>query len=386
MVRIAVSSALKPVHRAKLELMQAGLMITPAALRYINERVGVRPLTLADYASTSGVSLKLEGDVWVNAPTAEHNPNFVFAPSHALIVADGQLAIQSESGALFATQFVPVPDYHAQETPAHRLYTEYVHTHTDRARISPIRGCAMRCTFCDIPYEFKGRYWLKPASELIEALQCAFDDPMQPAAHALISGGTPAGKDYARLQECYLQVLTAFPDRAIDIMMVPHPDILDLEALEKAGVNELSLNLEVYNQRAAAEIIPQKQAHGLEAYLAFIEQAVERLGRRKGRPRVRSMLLVGLEDEDSTLAGVEALAQRGCSPVLSPFRPDPITDLAAVTPPTADQLERIYLRAEEICARHDVPLGPGCGPCMHNTLTLPGPDTAQHTHGSPRLI
>ena len=82
--------------------------------------------------------------------------------------------------------------------------------------------------------------------------------------------------------------------------------------------------------------------------------------------------MVGLEPMGDTLKGVEALAQRGCDPVLSPFRPSPITSLRDKFPPTAEFLAETYERAREVVERYPkTKLGPRCVPCMHNTLTFP---------------
>ena len=100
------------------------------------------------------------------------------------------------------------------------------------------------------------------------------------------------------------------------------------------------------------------------------------------------MLMVGLESIEDTLAGVNAIAERGATPVLSPFRPDPKTPLRDYDPVGADQLEETYLRAREVANGHGVELGPNCIPCGHNTLTLSaqGSGEARIHHGHPRLI
>lgn len=387
------ADGLSAIERLKLRLMQEGLAIGDDVVDYVRERVGERPLTLADYASTSGVSLKLEGDIWVNAPTAAYNPNFVFAPRYRLAAQNDALIIRGPGGFETPALLAPVPDYHSRQLPTHRggakpkgggraKFTDYVHTHTDRARISPVQGCAMRCKFCDIPYEFKGEYWPKPIADLLYALTVALGDPLQPASHVLISGGTPGPKNYAQLRQTYLAVLEYFPKVPVDIMMVPHPEMVVLDELSAAGVNELSLNIEIYDLDRAREIMPEKYQHGLGAYLDFIETAVSRLG----PGRVRSMLMVGLEAPETTLAGVKALVERGCTPVLSPFRPDPLTPLAMLAPPAAEQLETVYLRAREIAEAAGVPLGPRCRPCMHNTLTFPETDEPDQSIGAPLLI
>ena len=69
-----------PTHQLKIDLMTHGIDVSQSALEILDARYPGRPLTLADYASTSGISLELAGGVWVNAPLREHNPNFVHAP------------------------------------------------------------------------------------------------------------------------------------------------------------------------------------------------------------------------------------------------------------------------------------------------------------------
>ena len=111
------------------------------------------------------------------------------------------------------------PGYHRRTEVVGRPFEHFVFTHADRVRLSPIRGCSMKCRFCITPYE--DPYELTPLEAMVASLRYAFDDEPQPAHHALISGGTPAERDHGRLQEIYREVLTAFPETDIDIMMVP---------------------------------------------------------------------------------------------------------------------------------------------------------------------
>lgn len=379
-----MSDQLGRAEQTKFALFFGGIEITSEAEAFVMRPFGERPLTLADYASTSGVSLALEGDVWVNAPIAAFNPNFVFEPRHQLRVEGEQLFVADKcKGYEIAAQFVPVPAYHNERNAEGELFTNYVHTHTDRARISPIQGCSMRCRFCDIPYEFKGRYMPKAVERLIEAAARAIADPIQPASHLLISGGTPAPRDHDYLKHLYRSVITAFPGTEVDIMMVPLPGVLDLDDLIDAGVRELSLNIEIWDRDIARQLMPEKFAQGLPFYLDFIAEAVDRLG----PGRVRSILMVGLEPAERTLEAVEALASVGCLPVLSPFRPDPITDLATLPPPSEEFMTQVFLEARERAARYSLKLGPGCIPCSHNTMTLAdGSDDYHYHEHRPRLL
>lgn len=372
---------LSDAQRLKFHLLAEGVGISPTARHRLDELRGRRKLTPADYASTSGLILRLADEVWVNAPFADHNGNFVSAPRSVLDVAgDGFVVCR---GTLQSQAFVWLPPvYHDEELPDGRPINHFTFTHGDRVRLSPLRGCAMRCKFCNLPYE--DPYETKPIDLMIQALRRALSDPLQPAHHVLISGGTPIASDIPFLQEVYEQVLRSFPDTPVDIMMVPVEGLFDLPRLKDLGVNELSINIELHHPGTAAALMPQKHKQGLALYLDFIAEAAAVLGPR----RVRSMLMVGLEPLSQTLAGVKAILESGGVPVLSPFRPDPATPLRDVVPPSADALQEAFLMATELAEESDSQLGPFCPPCTHNTLTLVPVETSdvRYRYPLPTLV
>lgn len=372
---------LATAERLKFRLLHSGLTISTDAQRYIDERNNGRAMTPADYASTSGLILCLDGFVWVNAPISLYNSNFVVdAPFH-LEVDDDHLVVRGDGVEVAAGMWLP-PAYHDSVNAHGEPYNSYAFTHGDRVRISPIEGCGMTCKFCNLPYEF--RYRTKRVEGLVDSVRRALDDPIQPASHVLISGGTPREADIGYVRDVYEAVITGFPDVDIDIMMVPFEHLMDIDWLASIGVSEVSVNLEIYNLELGRSLMRRKAQQGRDYYLDYLEHAAQVLD----TPRVRSMLMVGLESIEDTLAGVNAIAERGASPVLSPFRPDPKTPLRDHEPIGADQLEETYLRAREVAHAHGVDLGPNCIPCGHNTLTLSAQGSGEATihHGHPRLI
>lgn len=354
---------LTSAEHLKFKALAQGVTVSPGARERLDALRGERKLTPADYASTTGLILWLEDDVWVNAPTIDHNANFVQDSTILLDVVGDQFRLSDERDASKAKVWLP-PRYHDTTLASGRPANHFVFSHGDRVRLSPIRGCAMVCKFCSIPYE--DRYDLKPVDLMIEALQLAFNDPLQPASHALISGGTPAPRHVPFLQEVYERVLTSFPDRDIDIMMAPIHGLLDVPKLADLGVHELSINLEMFNANQAQAIMPQKVREGIGSYLRFIEDAAHVLG----AGRVRSMMMVGLEAPEDSLAGVRAILDAGGVPVLSPFRPDPATPLRDRRPWSAEEYLHVFLEASALAEDSGVSLGPSCPPCTHNTLTL----------------
>lgn len=372
-------NTLAPTHgiaeELKVTLMTDGIEVGEEAEDFLTES-GDSPITLSDYASTSGVTLKLPDDIWVNAPISRHNPNFIDTPANELIIHEDKPHISTTEGLLPVT-FIPVPDYHDKILKDGSPITNIAITHSDRVRLSPVVGCAFRCDYCNIPFDreqdeprYRGR---KVIPNILEAAGVALEDPTLPAKHILISGGTPIKKDYGYENEVYERIAATYPDTEVDIMMVPMPGLLDFPRLKLMGISGLSINLELYNERIALQTMRSKAKASRELYLDSIEKAVEEFG----FGQVRSLLLVGLEPLEDTLRAVRALAERGCDPVLSPFRPDPKTPLKDMHPPTKHELLEAWKRSREIISQFGgVALGPRCIPCMHNTLTFPdGTDT-----------
>jgi hypothetical protein len=280
-----MSTTLSAAQRLKFGLLAEGIEISQLARKALLASTEDGDLTPADYASTSGLILQLDDDVWVNAPIIDHNPNFVTGPRYVLDYGVGGFFVHG-LGLASPARFWPPPRYHGQAARFGPL-NHFVVTHGDRARLSPLRGCAMTCTFCNIPYDDPlDVYGTKPVDAMLEAARIAICDQRQPAHHMLISGGTPKRPDFDFLQEVYRRVLLEFPQVPVDIMMVPLPGLLDLPLLDKLGLNEISINIEVFSQSRAAEVMRHKYNQGLTFYLDFIEQAAAALG--PGPPGDRS--------------------------------------------------------------------------------------------------
>jgi hypothetical protein len=363
MIREIQSLELSHPQHLKFEILAAGMSITRRARRRLDDVRNERPLSPADFASTSGLIVRLDDDVWVNAPIIDHNPNFVGQTTTQLDVDEHGFVVGDGARSSRASVWLP-PAYQGRAEVAGRSINDFVFSHGDRVRLSPMRGCSMKCKFCNVPYA--DPYETKPAESMIPALRVALADPLQPAHHVLISGGTPGRRDVPYLRTVYETVLTALPDVDVDIMMVPVEELLDVKRLKALGLHELSINIELVNDRLARELMPQKWRGGVDRYLRFISDASAVLG----PGRVRSMMMVGLEPPGDTLRGVEAILRAGGVPVLSPFRPDPATPLRDRRPLDASDFAWLHERAAEMAAAFGTTLGPDCPPCTHNTLNF----------------
>ena len=123
----------------------------------------------------------------------------------------------------------------------------------------------------------------------------------------------------------------------------PLHEVLDIDRLAQLGLVEVSINMEIWNEAVARRVMPRKHKQGREHYLDYLRHAASVLG----GGRVRSMLMLGLEPVESTMEGVEAIAELGCVPVLSPFRPDPSTPLRDWPVPTAFRISTRIESAED---------------------------------------
>ncbi len=359
---------LTPEQDIKLHVLANGIQVDQSAEEAWRENYE-GPISLNEYASTSGICLKVEDGadgVYINAPytqefTRDSDTQLRFNAGFVIAMA----------GVEFDVEVIPVPAFHSQtylDNGVEYPYTNLGVTHTDRLRISPIEGCGMTCKFCNIPYELK--YRKKPEEELLAVIDIAKDDPQAPARHVLISGGTPKREDEPWEDAIYESVIANSP-LPVDIMMTPREDPGYLRRLGAAGVNTLSVNMEVFDSQRARKLIPNKNRRfGPTGYLDYLERAVGELG----VGRVQSLILFGeaIEPVESTLEGVQALVDRGVIPVLSPFRPDPRTPMEHDPSSTESEMKQVYERTLEICEQSGtgVKPGPRCVPCHHNTVAF----------------
>jgi hypothetical protein len=209
---------------------------------------------------------------------------------------------------------------------------------------------------------------MRPVDQLVDAMLIAQQDRVLPARHVLISGGSPRKRHYDEFEELVSGLADASP-MPIDLMMSPMVGNLDfLDRAVAAGIAGFSINMEVHSQDAGLDVLGMKYRTTRRQFDAAIERAVSLLG---SDGRVRSLIIPGLEPMEETLNGVRHLAELGCQPTLSPFRPSAGTRLVAEPPPTYDFLREILDRSREIVSAYGMGLGPDCAPCQHNTLTFP---------------
>jgi hypothetical protein len=353
--------------------MANGIRLAPGVFSRLT-RDGEVPLTIHEHPTTGGITLRM-GNVYLNTPFDE----WYCERSQALLTeaSSGVFEVQY-AGEAVQCDVLPLPGYLSELNSLGHRVTDTTISHCDRIRISPISGCTLDCGFCDIP---SMRYQRHEAEEILASVEVAKQDRNVAAHHMLICGGSPGPRHFAWFDEMICTV-AAGSGLMTDVMMSARAgDLGFIRRFVDAGVGGFSFNLEVFGNESASHIMPRKHARSSPHLPRTIRAALQAVG---GGGRVRSLVVIGLEDVQDTLRGIEFLASLGCEPVLSPFRPSRNTALASLEPPDEQYLTRIYDGALDIVASHGVRLGPRCIPCQNNTLVIPDSSTDYWYSGDKR--
>lgn len=358
--------------RLKLELLQYGFEPSDGALLALPQsKFG--EVTHKDYPTTGGLIVVLPGEIYANAPIRYDR----VGDKKYYLDYEGGFRLKGE-GLNLKVQVLPSAHFALHNT---RLETgepvrDMVAAHGHRVRISPLAGCAYSCRFCNMPSVL---YRLYEREKLDAAFQTALNDPGTTPEHVLISGGAPRPEkgDYRSINAIYEYFPGTYRSLKFDVMLAPrtlNPDQPTkrryrhfLGFLKDAGIDALSVNIELFNDEIRRQTAPEKGKIGIDNYLLFLEQAAEIFGGKK----VRSVLIVGIEPMEDTLRGVEAIAERGCLPELSPFIPDPAAAMARHERPSVDFLEKLLVEVTRRAQDAGWDIGPFCRACSHNICDLP---------------
>lgn len=185
--------------------------------------------------------------------------------------------------------------------------------------------------------------------------------------HYLIGGASEKNElEPIRIKKI-IQYIRKKSSKPIYLMSLPPKDISHIYDYYQLGLNEVAFNIEIYDRKIAVELMPGKGRIPLSQYMDALEESTKYFGKTGN---VRSMLIVGLEQEDSLINGIKHLCSIGVSPMLSIFRPMPSTTMKHIVPPTIRDAKRIYDMADCICKQNGLFLGPTCDQCQNNTLSL----------------
>lgn len=163
----------------------------------------------------------------------------------------------------------------------------------------------------------------------------------------------------------------------------------DIRKLKKAGLRELSFNIELFNKNYAKKYMPGKGAIPRDTYWKALEIARKTWEEAHGTARqaeayseVRSMVILGLEPEQSFIEGIGLMIENRIQPIISLFRPLKHTALSNIVAPSMINVYNLYFKIQKMIneafdygkspnENRYYYLGPGCTCCQNNTLSLP---------------
>jgi len=372
---VAISEELRQIGLLKFEILATGLRVSDRAWRCIGQ--AKKPVRTRSGAS-GGLDVILPHDIHVNCPIKER-----FAQHSALLldVSEDGLVITRGGQTLCDAQLQPEPRYYSQTTsdgvPMRAIGQMCSGDRFCYGMTGP--NCAlwaidMRCKFCSIGLNRPHDAAQKTTTQLLETLEAAIEDPILPARHVLLGGGTVNLEDMGAVLAANLcsEIKARFAISCYVMISAPQKDEY-IDLLRQSGADELGMNLEFYSDDAWQRFIPGKAARiGKKRYLQALEHAVKCFG----PVNTRSILIAGLESGECTVAGAEMLASMGVMPIISPFRPLDGTELEATAGFDHRAYFDIYIEAHRRAMRYGIPMGPTCIACQNNTLALPLPNGA----------
>lgn len=321
---------------------------------------------------SSGIDIILPENIWVNAPINEW-----FAKESSLFLESrkSKFALVRNGKKLANITILPRPAYYDKITsdgiPMKKIGT----MRGDRISIGINNYCIfwdnrrMRCKFCAIGINQNGEQLVKSPSQIIETIVAAINDPILSAKHVYLNSGAQPGLDsgFMEFSNIIQEIKNNF-NIHVHLNPCPPKSKKYIDILYNAGLDEISFNLEIFDRKTAKKIIPGKyKIITQETTLKMLKYAVEIFGKGK----VSSCLVVGLEDPNNTIKGVDLLASCGVIPKLSCFRPTRGSILENLHPPPLKTIVYIYNKAREVTDDNNIPLGPLCIPCQLHSLVLP---------------
>ena len=349
----------KDFRKIKISLLNQGVVLDEGVKRYLSSRGGMRE---GVYFS---VDLVLEGRYVVNSPLSV---KFVALSPYKVVFNEEQLYL-TYYGKKICTVGIEFADetakrYTSKGIPIGRMCL----LATDRLRLQNSDFCTFKeqgipCRFCEAQYKdisFE-------AEDVIEASDIYFDKSDREFRHVLVGGlSNYIGEEKDTICRIVKHIRER-SDMPIYLMCLPSMNTGDIEEYVRAGVTEMGFNIEIFDRKLAKRYMPGKGAIPLERYRKALEKAVQLLG-NKGA--VRSAFVLGLEEMESLLAGVEYVCSLGVAPILSVFRPIPYTEMENVNPPENEWLLEAYEKIETICDKYGLRPGPDCPACQNNTVAF----------------
>jgi len=130
----------------------------------------------------------------------------------------------------------------------------------------------------------------------------------------------------------------------ISAQLLPPKGFQPIDDLYAAGLNNVSFNLEIFNEEIRKRICPGKSCIQREEYLDKLGYAVSVFG----IGQASSWLIAGFEPPESTIEGIREIVHRRALPFVTVFRPLLGTPFENANPPKLEEIIPVYVELEKI--------------------------------------
>jgi len=343
----------------KIALLVQGVRLSKEAEAYISRKSTIKDATF------NAIDIKIFRNLTVNCPIKV--PFVELTPFH--IEYDMLNGLQLFFDKTFISSIVVDVEESIldKKTSGGIPYSGIGFRTNDRVRIKHSSVCHYKldgksCLFCQSKHVTPVELPLKDIFEVIDE----YEDKVK-FRHYLIGGASgPEEREPEKIKEI-IHHIRSISNKPIYLMCLPPKDVSHIQDYHTLGLNEIAFNLEVYDRDIAKEIMPGKGSIPIDQYLQAFQESTKYFG---SSGNVRSMFIIGLEPKCSLMAGIRKLCSIGVEPMLSVFRPMPLTEMKIIIPNNVLVLRKLYNEAREICSEYNLQLGPPCPQCQNNTLSL----------------
>jgi len=282
-------------------------------------------------------------NVAVREPFVKNSPyEFTVAGGQGWIKKDGKFIVRASPTGEPAWHFEPgirsIFQHHGNDVIA-----------TTLSNVCSYKQNGGGCKFCAL--ETGGEFVIKKPEEISRALKRILEEN-ELAGYTAMNGK----KEYLAFREVninsgslseeatfslYFEAIKAIRRISaipISIQICPISQT-KIKELKKAGLDTISFNMEIYNEKIRKELMPEKsRLYSVRVYLEAIKQAANVFGKNQ----VSSWFIAGLEPPESTIAGCKAVCENGGIPHVAVFRPLMGSQLENIPQPKLKDMVKIY--------------------------------------------
>lgn len=348
----------KDVLAVKISLMTLGVKIMTEAKQWLIDKGGIRP------GNNNAVDLSLWNMI-INAPL---EIKFIEFTPFEICLEQDTLFLYYYGKKIDKVFIYPLDPLSIKTTSRGVPYTTVAYLSTDRLRVHMTNECIFKtsnqsCWFCNI-IPCKDPIAIEDISEVVGD----YVQHSSGVAHFLVGGQSMGQEEGCKRIIDMVRVIRKYTtDMHIYVMALPY-DEETIKSLVEAGMNELSCNIEIFDDVLARKYMPGKGKIPRETYFQVLSYARTLL---PDKGDVRSMLILGLEPDKSFISGIKRLFELGIQPIISIFRPLPNTPLENLIAPPLMYVYEMYYKLERLGSKQKLHLGPSCVHCQNNTLSLP---------------